>query len=87
MANFWRCDKCGVETTLRPKTEPILDENGKQKQGSLKRINPITREVSTIPVPLTRDLEPRTVIMSVKVGDETIPAKGLWDILEKVEPK
>jgi hypothetical protein len=99
MSVLWKCDICGKETSINPQVKPVMID-GVQAKGKRKYQNPQTNEVETIEVPLYEDLEPRTYIIKVNVGQENVTRdvckeclekemlpliKPLWDKLENME--
>jgi len=84
MALSWHCDICGRRTHVNPPTEPMYEEvvkkdadgkatKVKQPIQSIMRVQDMnTGKVNEIQVVKQQDLEPRTVIVRLQVGQETI---------------
>ena len=104
------CDICGKTTYLSPPTEMVFktikDENGVEykvpETSKIRRENPHTKKMETLDVPKMKDLEPRSYLVQLHVGQteyiqrdfcfeclEKIKkdVKGFWDFLENIKPR
>lgn len=87
------------EKKLLYKRETVIQKV--PKMSIMKRMNAQTGAIEEVPVPATRDLKPRAIIVSLSVGNEVIQRdfcvecfdkkikkkmKGAWNLLEKVVP-
>lgn len=103
MANKWHCDRCGKETFISPRMEPVMvpatDDKGQPlvdadnkpilKQATVKtsRQHPVTGEITQVQVPAFKDLQERVYIVRVVVNDESVQRDLCRTCLDKLMPQ
>ena len=97
--NIFKCDMCGKETKINPKTEPIyeLDEKGEPKKDKKGDPIPVMTVVESMnfssgkmikqQVPKVKDLEPRAHIIKINAGTQAIMRDVCSDCLPKIMPE
>lgn len=98
MALVWKCDICNKDTYINPPTEPDIEfkevevklqdktetiKQPIQKKAKMKRQNIYTGDIEEIEIPLMKDLKPRTIIINLKAGAETIQKDFCMDCYQK----
>lgn len=67
----WKCDICKKDTFINPPSEQVKDKDGKVKM-SYTKVQDDNGNIKKVPVPEIKDLKPRTYIIRLTVGSETI---------------